>query len=133
MPRPNLPTVVFDPDGGPIWVEITFPNTLLFCHYKLQLREADSNASVDGYRDIRGDNENLQDDTYALPLPVRQNDRRVLRVVFTIFTEEHDGGEYTIIVRIKQDGIVRDEKTFRQPPGAWQQSYEQYIRKLVAR
>ena len=131
MPRPNLPTIPFDADGGPVWVEITFPGTLLFCHYTMQLREADSNAYVDGYRDLQGDNDNAQDDNHQLPMPVGSNAGRVLRVVFSVFNDEDDAGEYTIVIRITQDGHTLDERTFRQPPGSWQQSYEQYIRKLV--
>lgn len=133
MPRPNLPTIPFDADGGPVWVEITFPETLLYCQYLLQLREADSNAYVDGFRNLQGDNENLQDDNYALPQPAGLNAGRVLRMFFTIFNEEEGGGKYTITVTLRQDGDVLFEKTYTQPPEPWTEAHEQLIRKLVPR
>lgn len=133
MPRPNLQTIAFDPDGGPIWVELTFPETILFCSYTLQLREAESSAYVDGYRELQGDNENLQDDNHALPLPVATNAGRVLRVLFTIFNEEEGGGKYTITVTLRQDRDILFEKTYTQPPEPWKEAHEQLIRRLVPR
>ena len=102
----TLPTVEFDPDGGTIWVDITYPETLLFCRYLMQLRDADTNELIDGYEHITGDNENSADDTYALPTPAYVNDGCVLMIFHTIMDQNGDGGTYRISITIRQGGTV---------------------------
>jgi|GEM_PF-2154430 len=102
----TLPIVKFHPDKGTLWVDIAYPETLLFCRYLLQLRDADTNEFIEGYDNIRGDNENSADDTYALPTPAYVNDGCVLMIFHTIMDQNGDGGSYRISVTIRQGGTV---------------------------
>lgn len=101
-----LPTATIEPDMGTVWIDLTFPNTVLFCTYKLQLREEDSNELIPGYDGIYGDNENSEDDIHALPAPASDNDGRVLWAMFTVIDQTGDGGEYIIVLNVRQGGKI---------------------------
>jgi hypothetical protein len=102
MPKPELPKIKFNPNGGTIKAEIKF-ETLLVCTYTLDLREAGSNVSVDGYPK-QGDNTNPEDDTYSLPLPTSANKNRTIWINFVLLDQTGNGGSYKVDFGMIQDG-----------------------------
>ncbi len=102
MPKPDLPKIKFNPNGGTIKVEVKF-ETLLICTYTLDLREAGSNASIDGYPK-QGDNTNPEDDLYALPLPSVINKNRTIWITFVLLDQTGNGGSYQVDFNVNQDG-----------------------------
>lgn len=128
----TLPIAQFHPDRGTVWVKITYPETLLFCRYLLQLRQSDSNEFVPGYDHIRGDNENSADDKYGLPTPSRDNDGRVLMIFHTIMDQTGDGGEYRIRVTLYQGGEEIWDNTTDPREITGEQDMRQTILKLEA-
>jgi hypothetical protein len=102
MSKTELPKIKFDPNGGTIKVEVKF-ETLLICTYTLDLREAGSNASIDGYPK-QGDNTNPEDDMYALPLPSVINKNRTIWINYVLLDQTGSGGSYQVDFNVNQDG-----------------------------
>ena len=71
-----MKVIQFDPKGGKLLASIKFTG-LIAAAYGLKLAEANSNQKV-FYEE--GDNQNTEDDKYYLPVPVEDNNGRVLRL-----------------------------------------------------
>lgn len=68
--------VQFDPNGGPLKVEIKYEGPII-AEYTYRLRAANANSIV---QTASGDNDNEEDDIYFLPTPVAQNHDRKITV-----------------------------------------------------
>lgn len=69
--------VNFEKSGAPLKVEFVVKNGVLAAAYYIKLAEKNSNKPV---AEFDGDNQNPQDDSYYLPLPVEENDERIIRL-----------------------------------------------------
>lgn len=67
----------FEKNGAPLKVEFVVKNGVLAAAYWIKLAEKNSNKPV---AEFDGDNQNPQDDCYYLPLPVEENDERIIRL-----------------------------------------------------
>lgn len=109
MPVPIIKKIKFDPEGGPISVELTF-KTFLLCAYSLDLRMKETNDSVDGYPK-QGDNSNPEDDKYTLPKPASRNRDRSLWAITTVINQSGNKETYEIVMDVFQDGKKLDTMT----------------------
>lgn len=67
----------FDKNGGPLKVTFLVKDGVLAAAYYIKLAEKNSNKAV---AEFDGDNQNPNDDTYELPIPVEENDERIIRL-----------------------------------------------------
>lgn len=72
----NIQTLNFDPNGSRLFAKIKFEG-LIVGSYMYQLWEAQSNDIIDARM---GNNQNSEDDKYALPLPTGSNEGRLIDV-----------------------------------------------------
>jgi hypothetical protein len=70
-----LSRITFDPAGGPLEVGIEFP-TLQVVAYELILYGSGSNGVT---FDVKGNNQNPENDSFRLPTPAGLNEGRLLR------------------------------------------------------
>ena len=102
MPVPIVKIITFSAKGGTINVALTF-NTMLLCTYELDLREVNKNTSVPPFP-VKGDNTNIEDDKYYLPMPVSSNDGRNVLAFINILDQQGAGGTYQCKMTFSQDG-----------------------------
>ena len=129
MPVPIKKKIQFDSNGGVINVELKF-ETLLICTYTVDLREAESNASVAGFPK-QGDNTNPQDDVYLLPVPVGVNNNRSLWINFVLIDQTGTGGSYKVGVNVIQDNKQIDTWTSEKKQIEDNFQIEIYVAQLV--
>ena len=106
MPIDIAKKIKFNPLGGSIKVNFIF-KSLLLCTYTFDVTEAGSNASQQDYPK-KGDNSNLEDDSYVLPMPAHLNKDRRLWGYITIIDQTGDRGKYEVAFEISQDGKQLD-------------------------
>jgi hypothetical protein len=69
--------IYFTKSGEPLKVNFTVRNGVLVVAYWIKLSEKNSNKAVATFE---GDNLNTEDDYYYLPMPVDDNNERILRL-----------------------------------------------------
>ena len=72
--------------------------------YEYQLKTGDLNPPIDSRQ---GDNQNSQDDIYALPTPAGQNAGRKAVVTSKIAAMDRDS-DYEVRINVLQDGTITD-------------------------
>jgi hypothetical protein len=102
-----MKTVHFDPNGGPVSAEIRsgFGNP---GSYTLRLWERDSNAKA--MPDVAGNFINADDDEHELPVPVADNDGRIVETFVTIAPMPGES-QYFASLRIIQDRRLLSESS----------------------
>jgi hypothetical protein len=94
----------FDPKGAPLRVHIDYKG-LVAASYTYTLWEADSNDIV---VQKHGNNQNPQDDTYTLPLPVHKNAQRLLDIHSSLLGlyDHPNEGDYQVIISVFQGEVL---------------------------
>ncbi len=96
-------TIPIDKKGGTVRVEIVFSGPYVGL-YKLRLVENGSNADL---LVVSGNNQNPEDDVYALPMPAKANVGRFLQCTLTfIDPRPKPTGNYKGEVKVTQDGAT---------------------------
>lgn len=104
MSFPIYSQVRANPDGGPIRVQVEFPDTLLLCSYTIDVHDAEGNDSIQGFP-RRGDNGNSENGSYELPLPAASNKHRTIWAFVKVIDQSGAGGKYCATMKIIQDGL----------------------------
>ena len=73
---PSMKTINFNKLGEELKVELTFIG-LITASYEFTVWAADSNDKI---MHESGNNQNSQDDIYKLPVPIAQNDNRIIQL-----------------------------------------------------
>lgn len=100
--------VKFQADGDPLSVSIEFGYAQI-ASYRLRLWESESNVAV---LDKSGDNKNPIDNSYNLPLPTKNNDRRLLQLEVSLLSPTSaQGDQYSATLIFKQGNKEIDRMT----------------------
>ncbi|WP_296620936.1 hypothetical protein [Marivirga sp.] len=105
-----MKTIEFNPNGEALKVSFKFSGFLL-ASYTYTLWEAESNHKV-VYE--KGNNQNPQDDTYQLPMPLKANDGRLIQLRTEFIAQDPSNVKnYTISAEVYQGsnllGSAKDE------------------------
>ncbi|MEP2773087.1 MAG: hypothetical protein ABJH05_13130 [Fulvivirga sp.] len=101
-----MKTIEFDPNGPILKVNFKFSGFIL-ASYTYTLWEAESNHKV-VYE--KGNNQNPQDDSYQLPMPVKANDGRLIQLRTEFLAQDPDNVEkYTITAEVYQGDTLLDK------------------------
>jgi len=98
--------IFYEKDGDPLKIKFKVENGVIAIAYTIKLSERDSNKAV-AYYD--GDNQNPEDDVYFLPIPIEQNNERILRLSATFYPLDLDlSKKYLIKLEVYQRDILLD-------------------------
>ena len=91
--------VTFDPNGSSLKVDFQFKGFIV-ASYTYTLWEADSNHRI--VRE-KGNNQNPQDDSYELPVPLSSNKNRLIQLRTEFVAQDPDNiKEYSILAEVYQ-------------------------------
>ncbi|HMQ78326.1 MAG TPA: hypothetical protein PKD94_02065 [Ignavibacteria bacterium] len=101
-----MKTIEFDPNGERLTASFTFDD-LIVASYSFTLWEANSNDRV---KYEEGNNQNIDDDSFKLPLPVSTNHGRLLQLrTEFVGLDQSSGRSYEIKAQIHQGGKLLGE------------------------
>lgn len=102
-----MQTISIDPNQGVVSVDLLFP-TPQVTTYRLQIFKPNSN---DLLLDVTGNNQNTDDDTYALPMPPSGNTGCLLWCTATTIDPQGAGNNYQVQMAVSQADATTGVKT----------------------
>ncbi|HVN58745.1 MAG TPA: hypothetical protein VMT63_10630 [Bacteroidales bacterium] len=99
----------FNPEGEPLKMQVVYKNGVIDAVYNITLSEKESNSVVE---DFDGNNLNPEDDVYALPGPVVDNDGRLIILTNKFYgLDLEKSNKYEIALEIFQGGTLISTNT----------------------